>query len=120
MDANEIRGKWKQIEGAIVRKWGKLTQNDLTVAAGSIEKLAGKIQEKYGLAKDKVKTELDALLNDIVRKPVARQAVRASLVEPARFPADASFRRPPRTGRSGSWVRPNTPVGTFDTGCVSR
>jgi uncharacterized protein YjbJ (UPF0337 family) len=69
MDPNEIKGKWKQIVGAAKQKWGQLTDDDLKASEGNLERLGGKIQERYGLAKDKVKTELDALLNALLRKP---------------------------------------------------
>ena len=52
MNEDRIKGKWKQISGTIQAKWGKLTNDDLDVAEGNAEYLAGKIQERYGIAKD--------------------------------------------------------------------
>jgi uncharacterized protein YjbJ (UPF0337 family) len=52
MNEDRIKGKWKQLTGTIKEKWGKLTDDDLTVAEGNSEYLAGKLQERYGLAKD--------------------------------------------------------------------
>ena len=52
MNEDRIKGKWKQLAGTLKEKWGKLTDDDLTVAEGNSEYLAGKIQERYGLAKD--------------------------------------------------------------------
>ena len=43
----------------IKEKWGKLTDDDLTVIEGNTEKLAGKIQERYGIAKDEAKKQVD-------------------------------------------------------------
>ena len=40
-------------------KWGKLTDDDLTVINGRRDQLEGKIQERYGLAKDQVKKDVD-------------------------------------------------------------
>lgn len=52
MNQDRIAGQWKQLAGKIRAKWGKLTDDDLTQAEGNSEYLAGKIQERYGIAKD--------------------------------------------------------------------
>ena len=53
-------GHWKQVKGQIKEKWGKLTDDDLTTINGKRDQLEGKIQERYGLAKDQVKKDVDA------------------------------------------------------------
>ncbi len=40
-------------------KWGQLTEDDLDTIAGRREQLEGKIQERYGIAKDQVRKEVD-------------------------------------------------------------
>lgn len=52
MNTDIIKGNWKQLTGRIKQQWGELTDNDLTAAEGSREYLAGRIQERYGIAKD--------------------------------------------------------------------
>lgn len=52
MNTDIIKGNWKQLAGRIKQQWGELTDNDLTAAEGSREYLAGKIQERYGIARD--------------------------------------------------------------------
>jgi uncharacterized protein YjbJ (UPF0337 family) len=52
MNTDIIKGKWKQLNGRIKQQWGELTDDDLQAAEGSREYLAGKIQERYGIAKD--------------------------------------------------------------------
>lgn len=52
MNKDTIGGKWKQLRGRIQTQWGKLTNDDLDVVEGNGEYLAGKIQERYGVAKD--------------------------------------------------------------------
>jgi uncharacterized protein YjbJ (UPF0337 family) len=52
MNQDRIAGQWKQLSGKIKQKWGKLTDDDLTSAEGGSEYLAGKIQERYGIARD--------------------------------------------------------------------
>jgi uncharacterized protein YjbJ (UPF0337 family) len=52
MNQDRIAGQWKQLSGKIKTQWGKLTDDDLKQAQGNSEYLAGKIQERYGIAKD--------------------------------------------------------------------
>ena len=40
-------------------EWGKLTENDLKVAEGDREYLAGKIHERYGIAKEEAKKQVE-------------------------------------------------------------
>jgi uncharacterized protein YjbJ (UPF0337 family) len=59
MNWEQIGGKWSQVKGDIRQKWGKLTDNDLEVVAGSKDKLVGRIQERYGIAKEEAQRQLD-------------------------------------------------------------
>jgi uncharacterized protein YjbJ (UPF0337 family) len=52
MNQDRIAGQWKQLSGQIKTKWGKLTDDDMKQVEGNSEYLAGKIQERYGIAKD--------------------------------------------------------------------
>ncbi len=58
MNKDQIEGDWKQIKGEAKLRWGKLTDDDMTVIAGKREKLLGKIQERYGYAKAQAEKEL--------------------------------------------------------------
>ncbi len=57
---DRIEGSWKEMTGKVKEQWGKLTDDDLTVVAGKRDQLAGKIQERYGYAKDKAEHEISA------------------------------------------------------------
>jgi uncharacterized protein YjbJ (UPF0337 family) len=59
MNWDQIKGNWKQFTGRVKQKWGKLTNDDLTTIAGKRDELLGKIQERYGIEKDKAERELD-------------------------------------------------------------
>jgi uncharacterized protein YjbJ (UPF0337 family) len=59
MDWNRVEGNWKQFKGAAKEKWGKLTDDDLNVIEGRREQLEGKLQQRYGFAKDQVKKDVD-------------------------------------------------------------
>ncbi len=52
MNDDKIKGQWKQLAGTLKAKWGKLTDDDLKVAEGNSEYLIGKVQERYGVARD--------------------------------------------------------------------
>ena len=52
MNWDQIAGNWKQAKGQIKQNWAKLTDDDLTYIEGSRDKLVGKVQERYGIAKD--------------------------------------------------------------------
>ena len=58
MNSDIIKGKWKQLGGRIKERWGNLTDDDLDVAEGHSEYLAGKLQERYGWTKEKAQQEL--------------------------------------------------------------
>jgi len=62
MDWNRIQGDWRQTKGQIKEKWGKLTDDDLTQINGQREQLEGIIRQRYGLARDMVRKDVDAWL----------------------------------------------------------
>ncbi|ARO15146.1 CsbD family protein [Ketogulonicigenium robustum] len=64
MNWDIVKGKWAQLTGDVKAKWGELTDDDLTQINGEREKLAGKIQERYGIAKDEAEKQIDAYLKD--------------------------------------------------------
>ena len=64
MNWDELKGKWTQMTGSMKAKWGKLTDDDLKEAEGNRDILIGKIQEKYGVAKE----EADKQVSDWMEK----------------------------------------------------
>lgn len=58
MNKETLQGKWHEIQGKIKEKWGKLTDNDLAEINGKREALLGKIQTRYGIAKERAEKEL--------------------------------------------------------------
>ncbi|HVU13191.1 MAG TPA: CsbD family protein [Phototrophicaceae bacterium] len=56
---DKISGDWKQFKGNVKKQWGKLTDDDLEQVKGQRDILAGKIQERYGIAKDEANRQLD-------------------------------------------------------------
>ena len=59
MNKDIVEGKWKQMQGEAKAWWGKLTDDDLSRAAGKFEVLAGMLQEKYGYTREAAASEID-------------------------------------------------------------
>lgn len=58
MNEDRIEGAWKQFKGKVKEQWGKLTDDDLDVIAGRRDQLAGKIQERHGVARDEAERQI--------------------------------------------------------------
>lgn len=52
MNTDTLKGQWHQAKGAIKKQWGRLTDDDLSQIDGETERLYGKLQERYGIARD--------------------------------------------------------------------
>jgi uncharacterized protein YjbJ (UPF0337 family) len=64
MNWDRIEGNWKQVVGKARAQWGKLTEDDFNIVAGRREQLAGRIQERYGVAKE----DADKQISEWIRK----------------------------------------------------
>jgi len=60
MNWDRIEGNWKQFKGQVKEGWGKLTDDDISVINGQRDQLIGKIQERYGCAKDEAERQVKA------------------------------------------------------------
>ncbi len=73
MNWEQFEGKWMQVKGSVLEKWGKLTQDDLDRIAGRRDQLIGRVQERYGIAKEVAETQADEWWNHLSAS--AKQAV---------------------------------------------
>ena len=64
MNWDTIKGQWKQFQGEAKQQWAKLTDDDMQQVEGNRDKLVGKIQERYGLAKDEAERQVDDWMKD--------------------------------------------------------
>jgi uncharacterized protein YjbJ (UPF0337 family) len=72
MNWDQVERKWKRSLGQVKEKWGKLTDDDLTVIGGKKDQLVGKIHERYGIAKDVAEKQVDEFTRsykEAARKP---------------------------------------------------
>jgi len=60
MNQDQIEGKWKQLTGSARQYWGKLTNDDMQTLTGRKDQLVGKIQERYGIAREEAEKQFDA------------------------------------------------------------
>jgi uncharacterized protein YjbJ (UPF0337 family) len=78
MNWDQIEGKWKQSKGKVKEKWGKLTDDDLVAINGQQNQLIGKIQWRYGIAKEAAQKQVDeftrAYKTDVVVQTTAKRA----------------------------------------------
>ncbi len=63
MNWDVIKGKWGQVKGKAREKWGDLTNDDLDRIAGEKDQLVGRLQEKYGWAKEEAERRADEFAN---------------------------------------------------------
>lgn len=57
--SDKMKGNWNQIKGKLKQQWGDLTDDDLQYAEGKEDELLGRLQEKTGESKDKLKDFID-------------------------------------------------------------
>jgi uncharacterized protein YjbJ (UPF0337 family) len=63
MNWDQVEGQWKQYKGQVKEKWGKLTDDDLSVIDGQRQQLVGRLQERYGIAREAAEEQI----NDFIR-----------------------------------------------------
>lgn len=56
---DQVEGNWNQFAGKVKQRWGKLTDDDVAVINGKRQELVGKIQERYGIAKNEAEKQVD-------------------------------------------------------------
>ena len=68
-----MKGKWKQLKGSVKERWGKLTDDDIDVIDGQSDQLIGKIQERYGVAREEAKKQVDEWNSNVDRASEAER-----------------------------------------------
>jgi uncharacterized protein YjbJ (UPF0337 family) len=58
MNDDQLKGAWRQAEGWIKELWGRLTDDDLAIIDGQTEQLIGRIQERYGVEREKAEHDV--------------------------------------------------------------
>lgn len=69
MNWDQLEGKWKQFTGSARERWGKLTDDDLDTIGGKKDKLIGRLQERYGIAREQADREADEWSRQLADNP---------------------------------------------------
>ena len=54
MNELQFRGEWNEVKGKLKKKYGQLTDDDLTYAEGREDELLGRLQKKLGKKKEEI------------------------------------------------------------------
>ncbi len=59
MNSDQASGVWEQLKGKAKVIWGELSDDDFTKAEGSMDKLFGVIEKRFGDTKEQIKAKID-------------------------------------------------------------
>lgn len=60
----EMKGNWNQIKGKLKKKYGNLTDDDITYIEGEDDEMLGRLQEKLGKTKKEIASEIKKFLEE--------------------------------------------------------
>lgn len=60
----EIAGNWDRIRGRLKRRWGELTDDDLTQAKGTFQELVGRIEQRTGAIRQEIEDEVNEAIRE--------------------------------------------------------
>ena len=66
MNTDMLEGKWKEIQGDVRERWGRLTNDDMTRIGGKRDKLEGVLQQRYGYTKERARAEVNSYLSNLM------------------------------------------------------
>ena len=58
MNTDTVKGNWNELKGKVKERWGKLTDDDLTVINGKRDQLVGRLQQIYGRRREDLEREV--------------------------------------------------------------
>lgn len=58
MNADILKGAWRELRGKVKEQWGSFTDDDLDRADGRFDQIVGLLQKRYGYARDRAEEEL--------------------------------------------------------------
>jgi uncharacterized protein YjbJ (UPF0337 family) len=71
MDQEILKGKWLQVKNDVPTWWNRLTDDDVDHIQGDAERFIGKLNERYGYAREQAENEI----NNFLRLPDTRRNV---------------------------------------------
>ncbi len=67
MNLDTVEGQWTRLRGKLLERWGRLTDDDISIIAGRRDQLIGMLQRRYGFAR----AELERQVEDFERRVLA-------------------------------------------------
>ena len=58
---NETEGRWNEFVGEVMKRWARLTDNDVVECRGNRDILIGKLQQLYGMSADEAGQQIGEL-----------------------------------------------------------
>lgn len=68
MNGSILEGRWTELKGHLKSKWAKLTDNDVDLVSGKVEKLSGILQQRYGFKKDEAEKDIDGWMESLKKR----------------------------------------------------
>jgi len=89
MNSTTLKGQLKQLTGKAKKEWAELTQDDWLRIEGDFDRLAGSIEERYGIARDAAEEQVRRFMTRIETEEKPRKRARAT---PRRTVSDVTAR----------------------------
>jgi uncharacterized protein YjbJ (UPF0337 family) len=70
MNADTLKGRWKQVLGRAKQAWSQITNDELLGAQGEMQRISGLLQERCGIVRD----QAQKLLNEIGSAATSRSS----------------------------------------------
>jgi uncharacterized protein YjbJ (UPF0337 family) len=84
MNHHTLKGQWQELTGKARQEWGRLTQDDWMQIEGRFDRLAGKIQERYGVARELAEHQIRRFMQGLqARERAVARSTRAAAGRPA-------------------------------------
>ena len=65
MNWERVEGNWKDLPGKMLQQWSKLTSDDLNQVKGRRDALLGKLQERYGIAREAAERQIEDWMHTV-------------------------------------------------------
>jgi len=63
INKDTLKGEWNQMKGEVKRKWGQITDDEMTTVEGDYDKLVGVLQSRYGYARGRAEQEVNDFMS---------------------------------------------------------
>ncbi len=58
MNKEQAKGAWDEFAGKVRQKWGKLTDDDVSLLKGKSQEFYGKLEKLHGVAKEEAEKQI--------------------------------------------------------------